>query len=87
VPDPLLVTVRQALAAARRALPLETKALLENARIGTSTTRGRGAAVLEYLEAYQADGHVRWTPYVYLLLALEQLTELVDELAEAQVRR
>jgi hypothetical protein len=82
MPDQIIVNVRTALSYVRKALAPETRRVFDNARANTP----HGIEVLKHLEDF-LDVGVKVSPEVYLLLAVEQLTDLVEELAAESPHR
>lgn len=83
MPDQIIANVRRALEGARKALGPQSRQVLENALVRSgqkSTIKAHRAGMLKALEEF--DGlDVKVDPAVYVLLAVEQLTDLVEEMA------
>lgn len=79
MPAARITRIRKAIDGARSSLGPEARRILENAKRNARTR----AQLLEELEHYGGGAAVRLDPCIYLLTALEELTDIVEDHVEA----
>jgi hypothetical protein len=81
MPATRISEVRELLDRARRALGPETRRILENAQLGVGgrSRRETNVGTVKALEDYEGLS-VQLEPAVYILLAVDQLVDLVEEI-------